>query len=166
MTDKAQRRELLLAATEGANSDYVRNALYETEREGVSSAAVEYSVLFSWINQLIQPRHDTTWLEKRLAAIEYRGGPRNKADEAYLRLKEKSADIAALTEIIREKQLDVANGFFGIHSGAYSFEFKPIPRLRFTIHYGKSDEDFVVIEQKELPNAIDALFLSYVSDAN
>lgn len=46
-SDKARRRELLLAATEDANSEYVRHALNAEDQEGEESAAVEYSVLFS-----------------------------------------------------------------------------------------------------------------------
>lgn len=41
-------------------------------------------------------------------------------------------DLSALTEIIRKKQLEVAHGFFGIHYGAYNFEFEAMPELRFT----------------------------------
>ena len=65
--------------------------------------------------------------------------------------------------IIREKQLEVANGFFGIHSGAYNFAFDPMPGLRFTLHYGVGDEELEVNEWKELPNAIDDLFITYTT---
>jgi hypothetical protein len=163
--DETDRIEMLRLAADGAPAEFTQNALYMEEHEGPGSASVEYTVLFSWISQLIQKENDHSWFDQRLAAIAYRGGPRNKIDEAYLKLKETPGDIAALTAIIREKQLEVANGFFGIHSGAYSFDFAPIPELRFCIHYGLANDDCEVEEYKEVPNAIDEFFFSYATDA-
>lgn len=155
------RRDLLLEATHGAHPEYVRSALYIEESEGPAGAALEFSVLFSWIDGLIERGEDDSWLRKRLDAIAHRGGPRDDLDEVYLELGLTPEQAAGIAKIIREKQLEVARGFFGIHSGAYNFEFEPLPSLRFTIHYGHTDENYVVVDDGALPNAIDEMFMAY-----
>lgn len=89
------------------------------------------------------------------------GGPRDELDEIYLKLGLTPEQAAGLAKIIREKRLQVARLFFGIHSGSYALEFAPMPDLRFTIHYGHSDENCNVIDHGELPNWTDEMFIVY-----
>lgn len=51
----------------------------------------------------------------------------------------------------QEKQLEVAHGFLGIHSGACNFEFEPMQNPCFTIHYEHSDEKYDLVDDGELP---------------
>ena len=158
------RLELLAKATEQAGAEFIQSMRHIEEGEGEVSAAVEMAVYFSWINNYIDADKDSRWFNQHLAAIEYRGGPRTEVDEAILKLRDLTpTQRAALSTLGRHKQLQVAQGFFYIHSGAANVEFAPIPNLRFTIHHGLHDADFQPVTNTEFPNWLGEMFNVYVN---
>ena len=158
MNSSLPRRELLGTALENAHADYVRATLQATDESLEANAEPETAILFSWVKTLF---HEPGWFEKWLAAIAHRG-VRSKADRAVLRLRDQGVDVTALTDLIAELQLDVANGFFGIHSGAYCFALDPKPTLRVTLHYEWKDADGATLAAGEFPNAIDDDFMTFL----
>lgn len=158
MTESLPRRELLGTALKDAHVDYARATLQASDESLKAHAEPETAILFSWIKTLF---HEPGWFEQWLAAIAHRG-VRSKADRAILTLRDQGVNVAALTDLVAELQLDVANGFLGIHSGAYCFELSPKPTLRVTLHYRWKDVNGETLAAGEFPNAIDDNFMTFL----
>jgi hypothetical protein len=158
MKESLPRRELLGPALENAHDDYARATLQATDESLEAHAEPETAILFSWVKTLF---HEPGWFERWLAAIAHRG-VRSKADRAILKLHDQGVDVAALTDLVAELQLGIANGFFGIHSGSYCFALNPKPTLSVTLHYRWQDADGATLTAGEFPNAIDDAFMTFL----
>jgi hypothetical protein len=158
MKESLPRRELLGPALKNAHVDYACATLQASDGSLEAHAEPETTILFSWVKTLL---HEPGWFEQWLAAIAHRG-VRSKADRAILTLRDQGVDVAALTDLVAELQLDVANGFFGIHSGSYCFALDPKPTLRVTLHYRWKDADGETLAAGEFPNAIDDDFMTFL----